>query len=151
MSAPSAVQLHRKALHEIAVVRELGEGAGASAGGVAVLGDAHGRHEHARRARGEEATYGLVEEREPGRAAAERERGQREPTGRQARFELRDSITPRAEGIEHHVEVGGVEAGERRVAPQRLVQAQLLRDLTELARTHELEVTVAPAVRAGLD
>src|SRR5207244_5737590 len=144
-SATAAVQLHREALHEVAVVCELGECAGASAGGVAVFGDADGRHEHARRDRGEEAAAGLVEEREPGCAAAERERGQREATGRQARFELRDPIAPRAEGAEHRVEGRGMERGVRRVAAQRLVQAQLLRYLAELARSHELEVTVAPA------
>src|SRR2546423_14168670 len=44
-----------------------------------------------------------------------------------------------------------MEGGVRRVAAERLVQAQLLRDLAELARSHELEVAVAPAVGTGLD
>jgi len=76
------VELSAKAFHELAEPGEFGRFAGMAAGGVGVVGYTDSRDKHACCARREELRDRLVVEREAGRAVAKRERGEREPPGR---------------------------------------------------------------------
>ena len=89
---------------------------GAAAWHRAVVGYANRGDEHACRGCPEVLRHCVVVEREAGRAVVEGERGEGEPSGRDARLELRGAVAARAQRAEHLVEVGGVEHRVRRVA-----------------------------------